>query len=402
MITKPQKLHAGNAVWQAYTEPRLETAALTQNIKTDVLIIGAGISGAMIAHGLSDAGLKVVIVDRRKPLSGSTSASTALLQYEIDVPLIHLIEKIGREKAIAAWRRSKLAVEALACKIRELNIDCAYERRDTLYLSGNTLNPDSLARECAARNEIGLRGEMLGQSELRTRFGVSAKAGILSWDNVAVNPVQLAGGFLKAACSQGARIYTPVQIDDVKTHGRHLRAVTEDGIVIDAKHVVFATGYEIPKFIHTRQHTINSTWAIATKPIAKKVLHTLPFIWQAADPYLYARMTFDNRLVCGGEDAEFSDAKTRDSLLERKAKTIERKLRALLPDLDFTVDHQWSGSFGGSTTGLPSIGQVPGKPNVYCAMAYGGNGITFSTIAAEIITAKIMGRYDPDAELFAF
>ena len=352
MDTRPKILYSGSPVWADYTVPRLPVHTLEQSIDTDVLVIGAGVSGAMIAHALSAEGLAVTIVDRRKPLSGSTSASTALLQYEIDVPLIHLIEKIGRDKAIAAWRRSKLAVEALTCKIRELNIDCAYERRDTLYLSGNTLNPEYLAKECAARNQIGLRGEILEQKELRERFGVSAKAGILSWDNVAVNPVQLAGGFLKAACSKSAKIYSPVTIEKLDQWKNYISAITGDGHAIRARHVVYATGYEIPDTIHTRKHTINSTWAIATKPLPQKYLHAFPFIWQAADPYLYLRMTADNRLVCGGEDEEFSDEAKRDALLPRKCATIERKLRKLLPELDFTVEHRWAGSFGGSTTGF--------------------------------------------------
>jgi glycine/D-amino acid oxidase-like deaminating enzyme len=164
----------------------------------------------------------------------------------------------------------------------------------------------------------------------------------------------------------------------------------------------FATGYEIPNFIHTRKHKIISTWAIATKPIKKAVMRDLPLIWEAADPYLYLRGTPDGRIICGGEDAEFSDEHKRDGLLHTKVAKIEKKLRALLPDLDFTVDHVWTGSFGESTTGLPSIGAVPGMKNTTAIMAYGGNGITFSAIAAEILTAKITGGRDPDEDLFAF
>jgi glycine/D-amino acid oxidase-like deaminating enzyme len=402
MLTRPKILHAGASVWAHYTTPRPPIDALPASIKTDVLVIGAGISGAFIAQALAREGLDVVIVDRRAPLSGSTAASTALVQYEIDTPLIHLVDKIGRDKAIAAWRRSKLAVESIACKIRELDIACAYERRDTLYLSGNTLNPTALAAEQAARNQIGLRNEWLGQTALRDRFGVSAKAGLLSRDNVAINPVQLAGGLLKDACQNAARLYSGVTIDDLHHHKHHIQVVTTDGQIIKAQSVVCATGYEIPNFIRTRKHKIISTWAIATKPLKQKALQALPFIWQAADPYLYLRMTADNRLICGGEDAEFSDEHKRDALLDRKAATIERKLRKLLPDVDFTVEDKWTGAFGDSTTGLPSIGCVPYRPNVYCAMAYGGNGITFSAIAADLISAQIMKRVDPDADLFAF
>lgn len=402
MMTEPQKLRTGRPVWTEYVQPRIVTQPLAASLKTDVLIIGSGISGAMIAQALSGQGLSVMIVDRRKPLQGSTAASTALLQYEVDVPLIHLMEKLGHTRAIAAWRRSKLGVESLACKIRELGIRCDFERRETLYLSGNVLNPRQLEAECEARNAIGLRGEVIHTTELRERYGVRAQAAIHSWDNLIVNPMQLAAGFLKAAQKSGAEIYTPVTVGDIKQHARHVTVHTDEGSIIQAKHVVFATGYEIPDFIHTRKHKITSTWAISTKPLRKTLIKDFPIIWEAADPYLYLRPAPDGRIICGGEDESFSDPDKRDALLLQKAHAIARKLKARLPDFDFTIEHIWAGSFGTSTTGLPSIGRVPGMTNVYCAMAYGGNGITFSAIAAEILASQILGRHDPDETLFKF
>lgn len=402
MITHPQDLHTGTPVWADYTQPRITTQTLNGNARTDILVIGIGISGAMIAHALTGHGLSVMMVDRRKPLSGSTSASTALLQYEIDTPLIHLIDKIGLEKATAAWRRSKLGVESLACQIRELNIKCDFERLETLYLAGNLLNAKELAQECIARNAVGLHNEFLSGAEVRELYGVKATSAIHSWDNLIVNPVQLAAGFLKAAMVKGAELFTPVTVGDLHHTKQGVQLNTDEGYIIQAKHVVFATGYEIPNFIHKRKHKITSTWAISTKPLGKRLMQAMPIMWEASDPYLYLRPTPDGRIICGGEDAEFSDADKRDALLPQKAKAIERKLRARLPDLDFEIEHSWAGSFGTSTTGLPSIGRVPGMQNVYCTMAYGGNGITFSAIAAEIIVSQILGQHDPDEKLFGF
>lgn len=62
----------------------------------------------------------------------------------------------------------------------------------------------------------------------------------------------------------------------------------------------------------------------------------------------------------------------------------------------------WTGSFGTTTTGLPYIGAIPRHPRVHAVMGYGGNGITFSRIASEIVSASIKGLADTDAGLFAF
>ena len=125
-------------------------------------------------------------------------------------------------------------------------------------------------------------------------------------------------------------------------------------------------------------------------------------IWQAADPYLYARTTPDGRVLAGGEDEEFCGEAERDALLARKTATLQHKLKRLLPDIDTRVDFAWTGSFGTSATGLPSIGPVPRMPNCWAALGYGGNGTTFSRIAADLIAGALAGRPDADAGLYGF
>jgi glycine/D-amino acid oxidase-like deaminating enzyme len=73
-----------------------------------------------------------------------------------------------------------------------------------------------------------------------------------------------------------------------------------------------------------------------------------------------------------------------------------------MPWVDWTPDFTWAGSFGQSTTGLPAIGAVPDMPGCYAALGYGGNGITFSMIAAQMISRALLGLADPDADIFGF
>jgi len=71
----------------AYRAPSVPCTRLVRDTRTDVLVVGMGVSGAMVAESLTAAGFRVILLDRRGPLLGSTPASTALVQYEIDVPL---------------------------------------------------------------------------------------------------------------------------------------------------------------------------------------------------------------------------------------------------------------------------------------------------------------------------
>ena len=161
---------------------------------------------------LSDAGLRVVVVDRRGALRGSTAASTSLIQYELDKPLTKLAEIAGREKAERMWRRSRLAVDALRERSRQLGIQADQVNRDSLYLSGNVLDRAGLLREADARRRAGFNTTFLEQREVREQFGVKGRSALLSYDNFAADPRRLAGGFLRAAIARGTRVYAPVEV----------------------------------------------------------------------------------------------------------------------------------------------------------------------------------------------
>ena len=124
-------------------------------------------------------------------------------------------------------------------------------------------------------------------------------------------------------------------------------------------------------------------------------------VWEASDPYLYFRMGGDGRLIVGGEDEASPTAHDDKAKLKRKCETIAKKLRHLLPEVEFEVDYTWAGAFGESATGLPQIGPVEGMDHVHAVMGFGGNGITYSVIASQVVAAAVRGRPDPDADLYA-
>ena len=110
----------------------------------------------------------------------------------------------------------------------------------------------------------------------------------------------------------------------------------------------------------------------------------------------------DGRIICGGGDEDFKDEAARDALLERKTKHLEKKLSAMLPHVDARADFAWTGTFGSTGTGTPSIGLVPRRKRTYAVLGFGGNGFTFSMIAAQLVRGLITGDGDPDVDLYAF
>lgn len=402
MVTTRRKLRSGHPIWERRPAPSVAHESLARDIKIDVLVIGAGITGAMIADALMSAGLRVAIVDKRGLAKGSTVASTALVQYEIDTPLIMLTRKIGKEKAVRAWRRSRLAVETLAARFGELGVTDV-TRRDSLYLAGNSLGKKALHREHEARRAGGLPSRFLDRNALRDQFGIARAAALMGYGNLVIDPRKATLALLHAAAAGGARIFAPQAMSDVKIRQAGVTATAANGRRIHCSHLVFATGYELPHGVPRRHHKITSTWAIATVRQARNALWPRECcIWEAADPYLYLRTTSDGRVICGGGDEDISDDERRDAAIGRKTAMLRRKLHRLFPKLDTTVEYAWTGTFGETSTGLPIIGRVPGMPRCWIALGYGGNGTTYAAIAADIIAGAIAGRPDVDADLYRF
>ncbi len=395
-------LRTGKPVWLSYRSPAVPTHKLVRDVKTEVLVVGMGVSGAMIAEALTARGFSVVCIDRRGPLQGSTAATTALVQFEIDQPLTALCAMIGRLQAQQAWRRSRLAVANLHARIAELGIDCRLAATQSLYLAGNMLAPGQLRLEAEARRQAGIGATYLTPSDLQEKFGIARAGAILSHHNLALDPRKLTAGMLVRALERKARLYAPVEAVLIEDGPDEVTVVTKQGPTITARHLVLATGYELADIVPAAKHRIISTWAIATCRQPRKLWPGAAFVWEASDPYLYMRATSDGRVVCGGEDEEFTDEEHRDSLISLKAERISAKLSKLFPQIDTRADFAWAGAFGTTTTGLPYIGAIRRHPRIHSVMGYGGNGITFSQIASEIITTSIEGNRDCDAELFAF
>lgn len=125
-------------------------------------------------------------------------------------------------------------------------------------------------------------------------------------------------------------------------------------------------------------------------------------VWKASDPYLYFRTDEAGRGIAGGEDESASNTNSDLKKLPKKAKEIARKLHDLTGVTIGKPAAMWSAPFSVTDDGLPIIDRLPGYDRCFAVMGFGGNGITFSVIGAQIVAAAIAGKHDEDAELFRF
>lgn len=99
-------LRTGRTVWELNGPPPSPRTEPPRFSRADVLVIGAGITGAFVADRLSREGKSVIVIDRHAPQRASTAASTALLLWEIDAPMLELEDRLGFDVAAAIYRRS--------------------------------------------------------------------------------------------------------------------------------------------------------------------------------------------------------------------------------------------------------------------------------------------------------
>jgi len=377
---------------------------LQDDLRCDVAVVGGGITGALIADELSAHGHEVAVIEQRDVGWGSTAASTALLQYEIDTHMTDLAERYGEADAALAYRACAAAIPMLEAVARQLR-DVRFARNDSLYYASKRRHRQDLLAEFAMRERHGLPVEWLDREALRERYGIDAPGAILSALAAAVDPYRFAYRLLMRVEKRGGGVYDRSAVGRIETGARGAVLTCLDGPRIRAKHVVLAAGYASQRWLKPRVARNRSSYALVTDPLDPATLGAFrrTMAWESARPYLYLRTTEDDRLIVGGEDDAIDVPAKRDARVEKKAAKLVRKAQALLPRALLRPAFSWAGTFAETADGLPFFGPHPQYgPRVHFAMAYGGNGITYSAIGAGLLRALIERRRHPLAALFGF
>lgn len=364
------------------------------------------ITGALMAWHLAEAGISTVVLDRREAAHGSTAGSTALLQYEIDLPLHRLARRLGTARAERAYHGCLGAVHGLGRLVKQLNLDVGFASKGSVLLARHRAHVPALRREFLARQAAGFPVEWWPRGELARRGSLPQPAALFSRAGSAaqVDAYAFAYGLLAAARRRGAAVHDRTAVAHHRLTARGVELVTDRGHRVRARWLVVASGYEADRFLPEKVTTLHSTYALASEPVADYPGWPagLPVIWETGDPYLYLRTTEDRRIILGGYDEPFRDPAARDRLLPRKVAALRRRFAQLFPRIPLEVATAWAGTFGKTPDGLPFIGGHPGVPRTWFALGYGGNGITYSLLAAELFRDRLAGNPARDTDLYGF
>lgn len=394
---------SGSLLWPKENGPIRTYPPLQEDISCDVAIVGAGIIGALLAYRLSAQGYSVTVLDKRDVAGGSTSASTALLMPNLDVNLTDLTKMIGRKKAIRAYRLSKRSVTDIKQLLEELNIGCDYKEKKILYVASEKSDAKMMKKECALLKEAGFNAEYADRNALKETFGLENEAAIICHEAAEVDPYVFTHELIRHAVQKGAKVYAHTKVTGYQQKKNKTVLKTKHAKVT-ARQVVMATGYESVQYLEQNIVQLKSSYVIASKPVPDLEKHWLNdyLVWETARPYLYIRTTCNHRILVVGEDIDTVNDKKRDRLIAKKSKLLERKFEALIGNLPLETEYSWAGTFGESADGLGYIGVPKGYKHIYFALGFGGNGVTFGVIAADMLSRMIVDGKAEDEELFSF
>lgn len=369
--------------------------SLEENIRCDIAVIGAGITGSLISHALLKAGYDTVVIDKRDVGTGSSSATTSMLQYEIDTPMTKLSEMIGEEGAVLCYKAGIDSINILDDLTKKENLDAGFELKKSLQVAHSESAVKDLEEEYRLRKKHGFEVEWLTSEEIKRRYKMDSYPGILSENGASIDAFQFAHELFYKNSQRGLRIFDHTVIKKIN-YGNRVEIITDEGYKVICKRIVFCTGFETLSMFRKKYADIVSTFACVSEQdfnLYDELKDIL--IWDTADPYIYMRTTDDKRLLVGGEDVPYKNGNIRDKIKNRKAAKLADKLHTLFPSLNFKEDYNWAGAFGVTKDGLPYIGEHPDFMNAVFVLGLGGNGITFSVQGMDLVLKILARQYDP-------
>jgi glycine/D-amino acid oxidase-like deaminating enzyme/nitrite reductase/ring-hydroxylating ferredoxin subunit len=382
------------SVWEAGRSP-LRRDTLTGDVEAEMCVIGAGIAGITTAYLLSQAGRRVVVLDRGPIGGGETGQTTAHLSSALD-DYYHVLERVhGPDGARLAYASHHAAIGEVERIVATERLACDFARLDGYWILGPDQDVSLLERERDAARRAGAKG--LRMLKRVPGLGFDSGPSLRFPGQGQFHVLKYLEGLARAIERAGGRICTQTEVTSVD--GGDSPVAAGNGFTVRADAIVVCTN---PPFshlvaIHSKQAPYR-TFAIAARVPAGRVPRIL--LWDTADPYHYVRtQPIDDdpshvHLIVGGEDvkqAHADDAGSRFARLEEWA--TER----------FPVegtDYRWSGMVMEPFDYLAFIGRDPTLDNVYVATGDSGHGMTHGTIAGLLIRDLIEGRENPWADLY--
>ncbi|MBX9138836.1 MULTISPECIES: FAD-binding oxidoreductase [unclassified Clostridium] len=382
----------GNPLFININKIKKQYNYLTEDVETDVIIVGGGVTGSILGYYFSKEGIDTVILEKSRIAHGSTSITTSLLQYELDSNLMALTENVSLDHAINSYKLGVKALDEIEKFIKEYGNKCDYIKRDTLLYTAKKLEIEELYQEYKLRKENGFNVKFINEDD--NPFSFDLKAGVYGIEGGAeLDPFKYTHHLLEVACNNGLRVYENTPVIDVKYNKDYVEAITSYNHKVRGKILVLATGFNTKLFTDRNFGVKTYTYNIVTKPLKNiEGWFNNVLIRDNEDTYNYFRTTPDNRIIAGGEDTPFTDNFNPKIAME-KYDILEQRVKNMFNKIDYIeIEYKYCGTFDSTKDNLGFIGKDPKNDKLWYGLGYGANGILFAILGGMMLPKLYRGE----------
>ncbi|AOK61698.1 D-amino-acid oxidase [Burkholderia ubonensis] len=350
-------------------------------MKTDVVVIGAGIVGAACAHELAQRGLRVLVLDDAS--GGATAAGmghlVAMDDNAAELALSHF--------SIELWRGLSGAMPEA----------CAYRNCGTLWLAADSNEMDLARTKQATLAAYGVAGELIDSGVLSSlepmlRPGLGGALRIPG-DGILYAPVT-ANWLLQRVPGIVLRRDKAVAVDGPSV-------TLANGDVLRAERVVVANGVAARTLLPELPLRPKKGHLLITDRYPGQVSHQLVELGYAASAHASdgTSVAFNVQprptgqlLIGSSRQFDTEDPRVEPPVLARMLRRAVGYLPALA---DLNGIRSWTGFRAASPDGLPLLGEHPARPGVWLAVGHEGLGVTTAPGSARLVAAQMFGERPP-------
>ena len=364
--------------------------------KTDICIIGGGLTGISSALNLAETGQAVTLVEGMRIGSGASGRNGGQIVQGYSCDIETMIKTVGQEKSALLWSMAREAIEEIDRRINLHEISCA---RQSGYVFAATNNSQfKLLKRINQKLKNTFNYEatsVLDQNTIKKWVKTeSYVGGLLDYGSGQFHSLKYLHGLTEAAKHTGVQFFEDSKAIQI-SGGDTITVKTAHGSV-KAKTLIIAGNAYLRGLEDTLQRKIirvTSTVGVTTPLSPTQINSVLPGGVPVADCNNildYFRITDDKRLLFGaGADYLGRETKNKKSL-------IQNRIINLFPQLnEFDLEYVWNGFIAATKNQLPEI--ICAQPNIYIAQGFSGHGLALTGLAGILITEKINGiseRFD--------
>jgi glycine/D-amino acid oxidase-like deaminating enzyme len=377
-----------------------ERSTTTVEGRTDVAVIGGGLTGVVAALHLARSGAKVHLFEQHTVGFGASGRNGGMATTGMSIGIRDAVDKMGFDKAASLYRTYGQAVDLIEKLVSVEGIDCDFARPGKLILATKQAHVEGFEKTAELLNtRLGSDTQLVPKAELRGEIGSDVfHGGMVDSKSASLHVGKYIRGLGEAAERAGVTIHEQAPVQSLTRTGTGHELQTPRG-TIQANQVLLATGAYTRRPFRWHQVRIApvGSFIIATEPLDASVCDDLlPTRRVASDSknlLNYFRITPDNRLLFGGR-ARFAMSNPQSD--EKSGKLLRDAMVHIFPQLsDARIDYCWGGLVDMTLDRMVKAGQHDG---VHYSMGYAGHGVQMATYMGRQMAEYMSG--DPEANIW--